>query len=391
MDLQRIFKEEIDDHRLTAGANLLVLKDGKELIYEQYGYRDLEAKTPFSRDTIVRLYSMSKPITAAAVMILVDRGMLDLANCLCWFMPGFKPSHIIVDGKSVKAEQEITVKDLMNMTSGIPYPGGEGASAQVAEVFADINRRLYTDNPVTTAEFSERIGGCDLSFNPGDKFMYGASADILGAVVEQVSGMKFGEFLKKEIFEPLGMNDTGFYVPKEKQNRLTKIYMTDYQNWQVAEAPKDTNHLGINYAMDFAPAFESGGAGLCSTLDDYAKFATMLLNGGELGGRRILSKRAVEYMTSPSLLPWQEEELNSHWRSLTGFSYGNLMRNCVNPGQAQYIAEKGEYGWDGWLGCYFANCPKSGMTILMGMQRVDCGTSSLTRKIINAVRAELGY
>ena len=194
MDLQKIFKEEIDDRRFTAGANLLVLKNGKELIYEEYGYRDLENKVPFSRDTIVRLYSMSKPITAAAVMILVDRGQLDLSNCLAWFMPGFKPAHMLVDGKRVKTEQEITVKDLMNMTSGIPYPGGEGAWAQSAEIFSDINRRMYTDDPVTTAEFAQRVGGCDLCFNPGDKFMYGASADVLGAVVEQVSGMLFGEF-----------------------------------------------------------------------------------------------------------------------------------------------------------------------------------------------------
>lgn len=390
MDLQKIFKEEIDDRRFTAGANLLVLKNGKELIYEEYGYRDLENKVPFSRDTIVRLYSMSKPITAAAVMILVDRGQLDLSNCLAWFMPGFKPAHMLVDSKRVKTEQEITVKDLMNMTSGIPYPGGEGAWAQSAEVFSDINRRMYTDNPVTTAEFAQRIGGCDLCFNPGDKFMYGASADVLGAVVEQVSGMRFGEFLQKEIFEPLGMTDTAFWVPAEKQHRLTKIYMTDYANWKVVEAPKNGNHLGINYAMDFAPAFESGGAGLCTTLDDYAKFATMLLNGGELNGKRILSRRAVQYMTSPSLMPWQMRELSEHWRGLSGFSYGNLMRNCVDPGQAHYFVEKGEYGWDGWLGCYFANCPESGLTILMGMQRVDCGTSSLTRKLVNAIRSELG-
>lgn len=388
MNLRSIIKEEIDDRKFTAGANLLVLKNGRELFYEEYGYRDLDAKIPFSRDTIMRLFSMSKPITAAAVMILVDRGMLDLGNCLCWFMPGFKPSEIIVDGVRTKAEQEITVKDLMNMTSGIPYPGGDGAAAQVAEVFSDINKRMYTDNPVTTAEFSRRIGGCDLSFNPGEKFMYGASADILGAVVEQVSGMHFGEFLKKEIFDPLGMEDTGFYVPKEKQHRLSKIYSTDYANWCVVEAPKDGNHLGINYAMDFPPAFESGGAGLCSTLDDYAKFAAMLLNGGELGGKRILSERAVEYMTAPSLMPWQQSDLNRHWRSLSGYSYGNLMRNCVEPGQACFFAERGEYGWDGWLGSYFSNLPESGLTILIGMQRTDSGTSALTRKLINRICAE---
>lgn len=385
-ELKEIMRNEIEDRKLTAGANILVLKNGKELCYEEYGYRDLGNKVPFSRDTIMRLYSMSKPITAAAVMILMDRGLLDIANCLCWFVPGFKPARISIDGKSVKAPQEITIKDLLNMTSGIPYPGGDGASAQVAEVFADINRRLYSDDPVTTAEFTMRIGGCDLCFNPGDKFMYGASADVLGGIVEQVSGMKFGEFLKKEIFEPLGMNDTGFWVRSENQHRLTKIYETDYANWRVAEVPMGGNHLGINYAMDFPPAFESGGAGLASTLDDYAKFAAMLLNGGELNGKRILSEKAVEYMTSASLLPWQKEEFNRGWRGLTGHSYGNLMRVCTDPGQAVHFAEKGEYGWDGWLGSYFTNCPESGLTILIGMQRKDCGMCSMTRRLINAVK-----
>ncbi len=116
----------------------------------------------------------------------------------------------------------------------------------------------------------------------------------------------------------------------------------------------------------------------------------MLLNGGELNGRRILSKSAVKYLTSPSLTPWQMEDFNRHWRSLTGYSYGNLMRNCVNPGTAHQLCEAGEYGWDGWLGCYFANCPQSGLTILLGMQRVNSGTSALTRKLINAVRSDLG-
>ncbi len=141
--------------------------------------------------------------------------------------------------------------------------------------------------------------------------------------------------------------------------------------------------------MGIPPEYESGGAGLVSTLDDYAKFATMLQNGGEYNGKRILSKSAVRYMTSPSLMPWQQKDLSEHWGGLRGFSYGNLMRNCVDPGQALIFAEKGEYGWDGWLGPYFSNSPESGLTILIGMQRVDCGTCGMTRKLINAVRSDL--
>lgn len=185
------------------------------------------------------------------------------------------------------------------------------------------------------------------------------------------------------------MNDTGFWVPDEKRRRLADICVTDYKNQRIVSAPENANHLGIIYAMDRKPAFESGGAGLVSTLDDYSKFASMLLNGGELNGRRILSESAVKFMTSPALMPWQRCTLSKGWRTLSGFSYGNLMRNCIDPSQAVMYCEKGEYGWDGWLGCYFANCPESGLTILIGMQRIDSGTSALTRKLINRLRAEL--
>lgn len=386
LNYKEIIRTEIEDRRFAAGANLLVLKDGKELIYEEYGYRDLENKIPFSRDTILRLYSMSKPITSAAVMILVDRGLLDLADCLCWTMKGWSPAYYIDEnGERKKSTREIMIKDLMNMTSGIPYPGGEGASAQVAGVFVELDRRLRSDNPMTTKEFCEKIGGCDLCFNPSDRFMYGASADILGGVIENVSGMSFGEFLRENIFEPLGMEDTGFWVPPEKRGRLAKVYRTNYAEWKVEHCP--TNHLGIDYALDREPAFQSGGAGLVSTLDDYAKFAAMLHNGGELNGVRILSETAVKYMTSPSLTEEQRRGLD--WQGLSGYSYGNLMRNLVDPGQAVTFGEKGEYGWDGWLGCFFANYPQSGLTILIGTQRTDCGTSSLARKLVNAVRRDI--
>lgn len=381
--IKEILKQEIDDHKLTSGANVLILKDGKELAYEEYGLRDIKNGVPMSRDTIFRLYSMSKPVTACAVMILADRGLLDLDNCLCWMMPGFTEAYVNKNGERVKSSTQISIKDLLNMTSGIPYPGNGPAPEQVGSVFWELITRLHGDNPMTTAEFSKRIGACDLCFEPGERFMYGSSADILGAVVEQVSGMKFGEFMEKEIFEPLGMKDTGFYVKPENFSRLAKVYKTDYANWCVEEV--ETENLGIAI-MTEPPAFESGGAGLFSTLDDYAKFATMLHNGGEYNGVRILSKNAVNYMTSPSLMPWQLETLTNGWGSLSGYSYGNLMRNLIEPGQAHIMSEKGEYGWDGWLGCFFANFPESKMTVLVGMQRVDCGTSSLARKIVNAVR-----
>ena len=380
--LLKIIRDEIENKKFAAGANVLILKDGKELAYAEYGCRDLEARKPFSRDTIMRLYSMSKPITSAAVMILVDRGLIDLADCLCWTMPGWSEAYYIdSSGSRVKAPNQIMLKDLMNMTSGLPYPGDSGSSAQAAEIYGELDSRLHGDDPMTTGEFCKRFGKIDLCFNPGDRFMYGTSADILGGVIENVTGMSFGEFLKKNIFDPLGMEDTGFWVPEEKRDRLAKVYRTNYSERRVEHCP--TNHLGIDYNLDHEPAFQSGGAGLVSTLDDYAKFATMLMNGGHLHGIRVLSEAAVRYMTSPSLTERQRRGFD--WQGLNGYSYGNLMRNLVEPGQAVVLSERGEYGWDGWLGCFFANYPESRLTILMGTQRTDCGTSAMSRKIVNAV------
>ncbi len=386
-ELEELIRFEVENRKFSSGANILVIKDGKELAYAEYGWRDLENKIPFSRDTIVRLYSMSKPITAAAVMILVDRGQLDLADCLCWTMPGWSEAYYLApDGSRVKSGSQIMIKDLMNMTSGLPYPGGEGSSLQVAEIFTELDRRLKTDDPMSTGELVRRLGKVDLCFAPGERFMYGTSADVLGGVIENVTGMSFGEFLKKNIFDPLGMCDTGFWVPEEKRQRLAKVYRTNYAEWRVEHCP--TNHLGIDYELSREPAFQSGGAGLVSTLDDYAKFAAMLLGGGELNGVRVLSEAAVRYMTSPSLTDRQRQTLD--WAGLQGYSYGNLMRNLVDPGQAVTMSEKGEYGWDGWLGCYFANFPSSNMTILLGTQRTDCGTSALSRKTVNVVRRAIG-
>ncbi len=169
IDYKEIMRHEIDDQKFTAGVNMLVLKDGKEVAYEQYGYRDLENKIPFSRDTIMRLFSMSKPVTAAAVMILVDRGLLDLASCICWMLPDFKEAYYRNENNErIKASAQITVKDLLNMTSGLPYPSGGDRYYEVNSLFGELVDRLYTDNQMTTAEWGKRMASVDPIFNPGD-------------------------------------------------------------------------------------------------------------------------------------------------------------------------------------------------------------------------------
>ncbi|MCM1023094.1 MAG: beta-lactamase family protein [Prevotella sp.] len=371
----------------TEGANLLVIKDGEEKAYCQCGYADIENKKPISRDTIFRLYSQSKPVTAAAAMLLVSRGKLDLGAWLSDYLPQYGSMLVNTDGTAVPAKNPLTVGHLLNMTAGIPYPDGNSEGGkQSGSVFWQIENRLFSDNPMTTAEFAEKMSEVQLCCEPGEKFMYGASADIMGAVIEKVSGMSFRDFLMKNFFEPLEMEDTDFYVPAEKAHRLAKVY--DYSENGLTEVR--TNHLGLRYDRGVIPAFQSGGAGLCSTLDDYAKFAGMLLNGGCFKGRRILPKAAVNHLTKGSLTEKQKEQLVQGFGWMSGYSYGNFMRICEDEGRTSLFSSKGEYGWDGWLGTFFSNEPKHGITLLFGTQQIGVGkTGVLVRKIKNIVMSEL--
>ena len=186
-----------------------------------------------------------------------------------------------------------------------------------------------------------------------------------------------------------GEREMLFWVPEEKQDRLAAVYQTEIdQNGQNVLKRYTQDHLVVANRMEKSPAFESGGAGLASTLDDYMKFAQMLMQGGSLNGVRVLSEKTTKYFTSPELMP-VSQKVFSEWVGLDGYSYGNLMRVCKNPAQCGYLAMQDEYGWDGWLGVYFANLPNEKTTILMGMQKVDAGTFSMTRKIRNRIVSKL--
>ncbi len=381
-----IMKEAVEKGSVS-GANLLVLKDGREEVYCEYGYRDIENKKPITRDTIFRLYSQTKPVTAAAAVLLAAKGVIDLSADIADYLPEFGKPYVNRDGKRTPAVRHITVRDLLNMTSGLPYPDDstEGGK-QSGGVFWNIEQRLYGDNPVTTAEFSEMMSRVDLCFEPGERFMYGTSADIIGALIERVTGMRFSEFLHENFFEPLEMADTAFYVPEEKQSRLAKVY--NYSENGLVECV--TNHLGMRYERDIPPAFESGGAGLCSTLDDYSHFAQMLINNGEYKGRKIMPTYSVKYLTESSLPEEKLWQFHQWWDWMSGYSYSNFMRVCRNENETSLFSSKGEYGWDGWLGTFFSNEPKHGITLLMGVQQVGVGEAgTLVRKLKNAVMSGL--
>jgi Beta-lactamase class C and other penicillin binding proteins len=332
----------VENHE-AAGISLLILKDGRELCHVREGFSDIEAGAALRRDSIFRLYSQSKPITAAAAMILADRGELDLMASVDQYLPGFaNPRVAEADGTLRPAARTPWIIDLLSMTSGACYPDADPAGQEAGRVFRENEERILAGGGMSTLDFCNRLGEQPLAFDPGTHWRYGTGADILGAVIEAVSGKRFGDFLREEIFDPLGMKDTAFWVPPEKRDRLVACY----KRVPGGLEPFSNLHLAVG-CYDRPPAFESGGAGLVSTLDDYAAFASMLMNGGKAPGGRILSEAAVRFMTSPQLNDRVRGDL---WDSLNGYNYSCLMRVCDHPGRAAMLTEKtstaGTAGWE---------------------------------------------
>lgn len=367
-----------------AGCVAMLNQHGQEIYYGQAGYADREAGRPMTRDTIFRMFSMSKPVTACAAMILLERGQIDLLDPVQKYLPGFA-DQVYWDGAQLRrVEIPATIKDLLGMTSGVVYGGAQGyAETRMQALWSEVQAGQARGEETGTVDFANRMGRIPLAFAPGSRWQYGASADVLGAVVEVVSGKRYGDFLREEIFAPLKMQDTGFFLPEEKRGRFAAVYRQ-----QGAELVRWTGaHLCILPLYDREPAFQSGGAGLVSTLDDYARFAWMLARGGELDGARILSPRTVRYMRQNQLMPAQRATCT--WESLHGHGYGNFMRVLLEEGQAPSLGSMGEFGWDGWLGTYFCVSPEDDLVLLLMLQKTDTGTIDVTRKFRSAAFAAL--
>ena len=374
--------EQAVQNNEAACLNLLILQDGEEMCYAEAGLADREGGRPVRRDSIFRLYSQTKPITAAAAMILAERGVIDLMAGVDQYLPGFRdPKIAAADGSLQPAMRTPWIMDLLGMTAGLCYPDADPAGQYAARVFAENQERILAGGGRSTVDFCNRLGEQPLAFQPGTGWRYSTCADVLGAVIEVASGKPFGQFLREEIFEPLGMKDTDFHVPEEKKDRFVKCYRRIPGGMEEFKSL----HLAVG-KYDRPPAFESGGAGLVSTLDDYRAFAEMLMNGGERNGKRILSEAAVRFMTAPQLGPDVQKGL---WDSLGGYNYGCLVRVCDMPGACAHFAEKNEYGWDGWLGTYFINLPDQRITFLLNQNMTDTGTAAVTRKCRNILAAEM--
>lgn len=373
--------------KAVAGASCLIFHKGREAGYYESGYADIAWNRKFSRDTICRMFSMTKPITSAAVWSLIQDGKLDLLDDVANYIPTFSEPMVCSGADIIPSQKPVTIRDLLNMTSGLSYGGTDNEShLKVSELIKDINDSLSSSSPLTTMQIAERAGRIPLSFVPGTSFDYGISADILGAVVEKVSGMKYGEYLRTRFFEPMGMTETGFYVDANKSSRIAEEYQHT-QNGSLAVYAFPS--LGISYRSVKPPAFESGGAGLLSTIDDYMKFCRMLLSEGVFNGKSILEPVTVRAMKSMHIADKSQDEFDKKFSHLSGYTYGNLMRILKDSSLSATIGTNGEFGWDGWLGTFMLVDPANQLAVVYFMQLKDAGFTPTARKIKNIIYSAL--
>jgi CubicO group peptidase (beta-lactamase class C family) len=345
-----------------AGAVLLIQQHGQPVSLESFGVRDVENKHPMTADTIFRLYSMSKAITSVAAMMLVDDGKISLDDPLSKYIPAFADVKVALESRdkdgrptlvSEPADRPIRIEDLLRHTSGLTY--GFYGDSPVRKLYA--NSGLF-DGDFDNAEFAERIAKLPLAEQPGTLWDYGHSTDVLGRVIEVVSGQSLFQFEKERLLGPLGMRETSFYLDDEaKRARIAEPLPADRFTGPIAGIKDPT----------LPRRWESGGAGMIGTIGDYARFAQMLLNGGTLDGRRYLKPGTVAMMTSDHIGP--EAKIGRDYfyfpGETSGFGLGFAVRT-QEPANTSWPL--GEYRWDGVAGTFFFIDPKDDMFAICMMQ-----------------------
>ena len=336
-----------------AGCSVRIMRNDEVCFEGHFGYADIEKKIPMSDDTIFRIASMSKVITVAGIMQLYEQGLFKMWDPVSMYLPGFKNPKVAKENPDgnfeiTDAKSEVTMRQLFTMTSGVPYGGDDTAAAKIRKKKEE--EYMAQGNAVPqTVDYCNIVGQLPLAFEPGEKWMYGFSIDVLGAVIEVLTGKTLGIYLKENIFDPLGMTDTGFFVPAEKQDRVATIY-------QINEGMKPTSWK----PQTQKPAFESGGGGLYSTVKDYSRFAQMLLHGGTADGVRILGRKTVDLISTDHLTP--QQQATHSWDTQRGYGYGLGVRVMTNPEVAGINGSVGEWGWDGAFGNWFCVDPKENLT-----------------------------
>ena len=340
-----------------AGSVILVERKGKVAYYKSFGFRDKESGSKMDVGSMFRIASQTKAIVSTAIMILQEEGKLLIQDPLSRFIPEFKKTTVAVRKEGggydvVPAKREITLRDLLTHTAGIGYGGGIAADLWKT---ANIQGWYFADRDEPIAETVKRMAALPMEAQPGESFVYGYSTDILGVVVEKASGMPLDQFLKTKIFDPLGMNDTHLFVPKQKSKRLATVYTPTEGKSLKASPSKGTMDSQGQY-VDGPRKSYSGGAGLVSTAKDYYLFLKMLANGGELQGKRILSSRTVDLMTVDHL----PKEVNYG----DGLGFGLGFEVVDDLGQRGRPGSVGEFRWGGAYGSTYWVDPAEEMIVV---------------------------
>lgn len=356
------------------GFVTVVARDGKVVHFEAYGKRDVERGLPMTTDTIFRMYSMTKPVTGTAVMILVDEGKLKVSDPVSKYLPEFSDMNVLEvadDGstKLVPADKPITIEHLLTHTSGLIY--GIFNDGPVGDKYNEAKINSDGAAGTTLEEFSKMAAKMPLVAQPGTEWNYSIAMDILGRVVEVISGQRYADFLQARIFGPLGMKDAAFYVPADKAGRFAANYSpkADRTGMTLLDDPQSSNFLKV-------PSQDSGGGGMVATASDYLRFAQMLLNGGELDGVRIISEVSANAMTTDQLGPELGDEPLSTIMPIPakgiGFGYtGSVVRE--DAGQT-FFGGPGEYGWGGYASTDFWIDKKERIVGLALTQLLPTGT-----------------
>jgi CubicO group peptidase (beta-lactamase class C family) len=344
------------DKKEYAGAITLVSRHGKIVEWKTYGMADLANSKPMQKDTIVRIYSMSKPITTVAAMMLVEEGKIRLDDPVSKFIPELRELRVYVGpgDKTEPARREITIRDLMRHTSGFTY--GLFGNSAVDKMYLT---KGALDRNLDLQQFVSRLSKLPLKYQPGTKFNYSVSTDVLGRVVEVASGQTLDAFFAERIFKPLDMVDSGFYVPADKVSRFAVNYGPGTDGMRVVDNPEKSTYLK-------SPKFLSGGGGLVSTARDYERFCQMMLNGGELDGTRLLKAETVAEMTRNQLpaeaLPMTMPSPTAMPDKSLGFGLGFGVRTSPSASDPSVIP--GEYFWGGYASTGFMICPRDQTVII---------------------------
>lgn len=335
-----------------AGVATLVARDGKIVHFEAVGQRGVADDRPMTKDALLRIYSMSKPITAVAAMMLYEEGKFALSDPVEKFVPELADLDVLVDGELVPAERTMTMRHLLTHTAGLSY--GFNPRDPVDQKYGEVQPLRAKD----LDEFAERLGTLPLVFEPGERWHYSVAVDVTGLIVQRLSGMSFDAFLAERVFAPLGMEDTFFNVPKDKLDRLLPNHRWNREEQRLAQIERPYQDTELF----------SGGGGLVSSTMDYLRFAEMVRRGGELDGARILSPKTVQFMTAnhlPATLTGSGSGENPGKRSGSeSFGFGLGFGINTSPIANGILGSVGEYNWGGAAGTVFWVDPVEEMVVV---------------------------